>query len=196
MANIDPDASDGFGGKFHAPLPAQRQPPEFPGRRSFLVVLIGVGTAAVAALLSVPLVVYALDPLFRKVSSTQWSDAGPESKFADIDQPSETVIGVERTDGWRVITSEKPIYVLPAEHGEHRVLSPVCPHLGCEITWQKEAKRFYCPCHNSVFSADGKLVSGPSPRGMDGLESKSSDGHLLVHYQYFRMLVGNREVME
>lgn len=194
MANNDRDAAPRFG--IPTPKQSERQPPEFPGRRSFLVVLMGVGGAAVAALLSVPLIVYALDPLFRKSSATQWSDAGPQEAFGKLDQPAETVIPVQRTDGWRVITSQKPIYVLPPGVGEHRVLSPVCPHLGCQVVWQKEARRFYCPCHNSIFAADGKLVSGPSPRGMDYLESTEDDGRMQVRYQYFRMLVRGREVME
>jgi menaquinol-cytochrome c reductase iron-sulfur subunit len=174
----------------------QRQPPEFPGRRSFLVVLIGLGAAVVGALLSVPLVMYAVDPLFRKTSPKSYSDAGPISQFDHLTQPAEPVIPVTRTDGWRVITSQEPIYVLPPDVGQHRVLSTVCPHLGCEVEWRDGEKRFYCPCHGSVFAEDGTLISGPAPRGMDYLDSKVSDGRLQVEYEYFRMLVPDREVME
>jgi menaquinol-cytochrome c reductase iron-sulfur subunit len=178
------------------PSPEQRRPPEFPGRRSFLVALIGLGSAVVGALLAVPLIMYALDPLFRKTSSKSWSDAGPVNQFDAIAQPAEPVIPVEQTDGWRIITSQKPIYVLPTGIGEHRVLSPVCPHLGCEVEWQEDGKRFFCPCHDSVFAEDGKLISGPAPRGMDYLNSKVRDGDLLVEYEYLRGLVPDREVME
>jgi menaquinol-cytochrome c reductase iron-sulfur subunit len=169
--------------------------PEFPGRRSFLVVLLGVGTAAVGALLAVPLIIYATDPLFRKTSGTSWSDAGPASQFDSITQPADPVLSIETTDGWRIVASQKPVYVLPAGVGEHRVLSPVCPHLGCEVEWRDGQKRFYCPCHGSVFAEDGSLISGPAPRGMDYLNSKVQDGKLMVEYQYFRLLVPYRQVM-
>lgn len=174
----------------------QHQPPEFPGRRSFLVFLIGIGAAAVGALLSVPLVMYTFNPLFRKTSSKSLSDAGPMSKFDAITQPAEPVIPVERTDGWRVITSDKPIYVLPPGVGQHRVLTPVCPHLGCDVEWEGDKDHFYCPCHGSVFDETGKLVSGPAPRGMDYLDSNVENGELMVKYEYFRLLVPDREVME
>ena len=138
---------------------------------------------------------YALDPLFRKTSTRSWSDAGPESAFDTLSQPAEQVIPVQRVDGWRVITSQKPIYVLPPGAGEHRVLSPVCPHLGCDVEWQGGEKHFFCPCHGSVFAEDGRLLSGPAPRGLDYLDSKDQEGHLLVQYEYFRMLVPDREVI-
>ena len=40
-------------------------------------------------------------------------------------------------------------------------LSSVCPHLGCQVTWQEEKKRFFCPCHNGAFDARGRPTEGP-----------------------------------
>ena len=42
-----------------------------------------------------------------------------------------------------------------------RAFSSTCPHLGCKVHWQAEEERFFCPCHNGVFDADGVAVSGP-----------------------------------
>lgn len=39
--------------------------------------------------------------------------------------------------------------------------SSTCPHLGCKVRWEADATRFFCPCHNGVFNADGVAVSGP-----------------------------------
>jgi Rieske Fe-S protein len=41
------------------------------------------------------------------------------------------------------------------------VLSSTCPHLGCRIR-SFENDRLVCPCHGSQYSADGKLIKGPS----------------------------------
>lgn len=55
-------------------------------------------------------------------------------------------------------------------HGEYRgqrqlyALSTVCTHLGCITIWQEGERRFKCPCHGSVFHADGINVEGPAPR--------------------------------
>ncbi len=44
-------------------------------------------------------------------------------------------------------------------------LSSVCPHLGCQVHWQPQHNRYFCPCHNGVFDAEGRGVAGP-PEGM------------------------------
>lgn len=187
---------------FHHWAGGQNQPgrdtgaePEFPGRRSFLAVLTGVGTVAVGLLLSVPLFRFALYPLFRKTTETGWSDAGTLSNFASITAPAEPVITVRQRDGWRNVVSRKPVYILPPGVGAHRVLSPICPHLGCEVPWVEARKRFVCPCHGSIFGPDGSLIYGPAARGLDYLDSKAQGGRLMVRYEYFRMLVAKREII-
>lgn len=40
-------------------------------------------------------------------------------------------------------------------------LSSVCPHLGCQVHWESNNTRFFCPCHNGAFDEVGKPVSGP-----------------------------------
>lgn len=43
-------------------------------------------------------------------------------------------------------------------------LSSVCPHLGCQVFWEAQNNRFFCPCHNGVFDAKGMGTEGP-PKG-------------------------------
>ena len=40
-------------------------------------------------------------------------------------------------------------------------LSSICPHLGCQVLWEPQNERFFCPCHNGVFDADGTATAGP-----------------------------------
>jgi Rieske Fe-S protein len=40
-------------------------------------------------------------------------------------------------------------------------LSSTCPHLGCRVHWQAQQNRFFCPCHNGVFTPEGKAIAGP-----------------------------------
>jgi menaquinol-cytochrome c reductase iron-sulfur subunit len=37
-----------------------------------------------------------------------------------------------------------------------------------------------CPCHSSVFSVDGAVISGPAPRPLDRYETKVENGKLLL----------------
>jgi nitrite reductase/ring-hydroxylating ferredoxin subunit len=40
-------------------------------------------------------------------------------------------------------------------------LSSTCPHLGCQVRWESQNNRFYCPCHNGVFDPSGVATAGP-----------------------------------
>jgi len=48
-------------------------------------------------------------------------------------------------------------------------LSSVCPHLGCQVHWQGQERRFFCPCHNGAFDEHGKGISGPPARAGQSL---------------------------
>jgi nitrite reductase/ring-hydroxylating ferredoxin subunit len=40
-------------------------------------------------------------------------------------------------------------------------LSSTCPHLGCQVRWEAQNNRYFCPCHNGTFDATGKATGGP-----------------------------------
>ena len=40
-------------------------------------------------------------------------------------------------------------------------LSSICPHLGCKVFWEGGNNRFFCPCHNGAFDAEGAPTEGP-----------------------------------
>jgi menaquinol-cytochrome c reductase iron-sulfur subunit len=177
----------------HAPAISRAEEPV--SRRSFLGVLLGFGTVVIGAALSVPLIRFALHPLLTKTTEIGWSDVGRIDEFAPLTAPVKRVIKVEQRDAWRKIISEKAIYVLPPKSGTMRILSPICPHLGCSIPWNENKQEFICPCHVAIFAMDGTKISGPAPRSMDDLESKVQDGVLKVRYQYFRQLIPTKEAL-
>jgi menaquinol-cytochrome c reductase iron-sulfur subunit len=95
-------------------------------------------------------------------------------------QPISRKIVAEQIAGWTITTQEHNVFVLPAKNNQ--VLSPICPHEGCEVAWEQNMNRFSCPCHESYFAADGSRISGPSPRGLDPLPARVQDGKLQVQY--------------
>ena len=163
------------------------------GRRSFFLWLIAVGTAAMGALLSVPLVRYTLYPVFAKTTSLSWSDLGNTSNYASITAPERKDIEIRQVDGWRESISKKPVYVTKGKRklaiNNTEVLTAVCPHLGCEVPWNADEGKFVCPCHGSKFAPDGSLLQGPATRGMDTLPIKVQSDELKVRYEYFQALL-------
>ena len=157
--------------------------------------MFAVSGTVVGALLAVPLFRFATFPLRKTESETEWSDVGLAIDFASLTAPVAKTITLQRRDAWETTSSQTAVYVLPAKNGVLRILSPVCPHLGCSVQWQDAQNKFICPCHAGSFGADGERIGGPPPRSMDSLESKVEDGTLKVRYQYFRQLVSNKEPM-
>ncbi len=110
---------------------------------------------AVSALLAIPIV------RFVHVSATQkrcrsrlvrsW---GQLEDFASLTVPTAKTITLERRDAWQTTSSQTAIYVLPSKTGQFRILSPICPHLGCSVRWVDVENKFICPCHSGSFTAD------------------------------------------
>ena len=169
--------------------------PSLQKRRSFLGALLALGSAFVGALLSVPLMRFAIFPLIRRTTDLKSSPVGSLSEFSSLTEPAMRTIQIEQIDGWRKTVSEKIVYITKDQRDQLSVLTSICPHLGCTVPWNKEKNQFICPCHGGTFSADGSRVSGPSQRGMDTLETSVQDGQLLVRFQYLRQLVSDKEVV-
>ncbi len=60
-------------------------------------------------------------------------------------------------------------------------LSAVCTHLGCTVRKDPAGAGFSCPCHGSLYHADGTNYAGPAPRPLDAFEvSLGTTGELVV----------------
>ncbi len=187
-----------FEGAAHSQLTTPEPSPSgssLESRRSFLGALLGLGALFVSALLAVPLIRFVLFPLLRRTTQLKSSPVGQLSEFSQLTQPIMRTIQIEQVDGWRKTISEKAIYITRDSQGQLRVLTSICPHLGCTVPWNKEKNQFVCPCHGAIYAGDGTRVSGPSLRGMDALETSIQDGQLMVRFQYFRQLVSDKEVI-
>lgn len=166
-----------------------------PERRSFLGYLLAAGCGVVGAALAVPLVRFATFPLRAPAEETSWSDVGKVDDFAALTEPVPRTIDIKKVDGWRSSTVQNGVYVVPTGTGQLKVLSSVCPHLGCAVRWIGKDDKFICPCHGGTFTSAGVHVSGPPLRGMDVLESKVENGLLKVRFQYFRQLIARKELV-
>ncbi|MDP9037289.1 MAG: FAD-dependent oxidoreductase [Myxococcota bacterium] len=51
--------------------------------------------------------------------------------------------------------------------GALHALSPVCPHLGCQVHFNDAEKSWDCPCHGSRFGVEGEVLNGPAMRGLE-----------------------------
>lgn len=168
-------------------------------------IALACGCALGAAALTGPAGV-ALSPLVRPaeasggVSHDGWMRVDGVARFVVGAPPARVVLRMDVRDQWLVRRGETLGAVLVERLAEHdfRVLSAVCPHLGCSVVWQEERANWFCPCHKSAFARDGALVpaqSGPpnpSPRALDPLEWRIADAQLEVRWVRFQTGVSER----
>ena len=162
-------------------------------RRSFLGLLLGTLGGVVGAAMAIPLVRFATFPLRGRSGQASWSDIGKVDDFKSANTPVARTIDIRINEGWRTSVLQNNVYVVPNGSGSLKVLSSICPHLGCAVRWVDKESKFICPCHGGTFTPSGVRVAGPPLRGMDELESKVEDGMLKVRFQYFRQLDANKE---
>src|SRR6202158_5160406 len=92
-------------------------------RRSFLGALLSVGGFFVGALLSVPLIRFALFPLLRRTTEVKESPVGALTDFSSLSEPVMRTIQIQLVDGWRKAISEKAVYVKKDSQRRLRVLN-------------------------------------------------------------------------
>jgi glycine/D-amino acid oxidase-like deaminating enzyme/nitrite reductase/ring-hydroxylating ferredoxin subunit len=56
------------------------------------------------------------------------------------------------------------------ETGALHVLSPVCRHLYCHVSWNSAERTWDCPCHGSRYSGEGRVIQGPTVKPLERKE--------------------------
>lgn len=147
--------------------------------------LIGIG-------LAVPLIGYVISPALKRRKQS-WVEVGSVDELP-VGKPKALDYVQTIQDGWMESTTQKAVWAVKQADGQVTVFSPMCTHLGCGYRWEDADRKFKCPCHGSVYDADGRVLAGPAPRRLDVLPSKVEDGRLLVMYKEYK--AGLREAVE
>lgn len=160
-------------------------------RRALLKVLTGVFGGGAAAAIGLPALRAVTSPWGKvTVSGTgEFVSVGPLASVPEDGTPINVPVVIEAPrDAWtRLPATTVGAVFLRRLGGEVLAYSTVCPHLGCGIDYQSDKRAFACPCHESSFDLDGRVLAGPSPRAMDALETRVVDGRIEVKFEKFRL---------
>lgn len=149
-------------------------------RRSFLA---WAGLGAVATSLPVALAACSRESASSSGETTPSEPAAPTESAAEF----VAVGNVSALEGSGVISDGKfaggsgklIVFRAGASADDDIVaLDAKCPHAGCAVDW--DGSELICPCHDSKFSADGSLTSGPAQEGLNRFEVKVEGDQVLV----------------
>ena len=147
-------------------------------RRKFYVRAICGMCSLIAAALGVPAFLYVTSAP-QSAKKDQWVEAGSVQDLPP-EQPYEVSFRVNRLDGWKTVSEKQTAWVVKHPDSSLTAFGPQCTHLGCAYHWEGARKAFVCPCHNSLFGIDGKVLAGPARRPLDRYETRLEGGTLLI----------------
>lgn len=76
----------------------------------------------------------------------------------------------EKKEGKIIERNGEKIGVYIDEDGKTFAVKPVCTHLGCILSWNKDDKTWDCPCHGSRFDYTGKQLENPAIKDLEQVE--------------------------
>jgi Rieske Fe-S protein len=143
---------------------------ENPSRRRVLATLVNTIVAVVGGALSALLGVFALRPASTEAKE-RWIKAGSLGDLTP-DVPVPRVLAVPRSDGWYRARTRETVFLVWNGDRDVRAFSATCTHLGCQVIWDGDAKRFRCPCHGGAYDVKGAVLEGPPPRPLQTMEAR------------------------
>lgn len=99
-----------------------------------------------------PRVLYAPSSTFK---------AGFIEEFPAAEADQHSVVSV--SEKWK---KEHRVWIV-REKDRIYAIAAICTHLGCTPNWMAEDRKFFCPCHGSLFYSNGVNFAGPAPRPLD-----------------------------
>lgn len=131
-------------------------------RRIFLKGLIAVLNCLIALALSIPGIGYVLTPVLRK-DEQAWIKIG---RVAELQARTFTKAIFRYISSSGYVRSEKSafVWIKREANGEITAFSPVCTHMGCNVSWNGMKAQFECPCHGGEYDEQGIVIGGPPPK--------------------------------
>ena len=165
------------------------------GRRSFLKICSVVLSSLIGIAYAVPLIRAFISPALQETvsGSTGLLELGSIIDY-QVNVPRKVKIKDIKVDAWTKFppTEIGAVWIIMDKDEKFTVFTSICPHLGCGINWDKDSGKFICPCHDSFFDIEGRVLSGPSPRGMDTLTTEIKDGKIFVKYRKMRLGISEK----
>jgi Rieske Fe-S protein len=149
-------------------------------RRDFMKVTTAAIGGFIGLATSIPLIGYILSPALQKNENTSWVDLGALENYPIGTTPSFFDFTQTRVNGWERTALNYGVFVVRKDEKTIQVLSNICTHLGCRVTWHPDIGHYISPCHDGHFDLIGKIVRGPQPRPLDEFTTKIENGSLFI----------------
>jgi len=154
-------------------------------RRDFVkTVTVSLGTL-MGAILGLPAIGYLISPALNGIEKDVWVPVGSLQDYP-IGVPKPFSFTRSQINGWEKSINSLGIFVVRQDETQVLVVSNICTHLGCRVSWHPDIQNYVSPCHDGHFDMVGNVVSGPPPRPLDEYKTKIENGKLYIQYPPYK----------
>jgi cytochrome b6-f complex iron-sulfur subunit len=75
---------------------------------------------------------------------------------------------------------QRDILVAHVTPGQFVGVDIKCTHRGCDVNYQPDGKKFYCPCHGSEFDLYGRVTKGPAGKPLQYYHAEQKGDEVMV----------------
>jgi Rieske Fe-S protein len=136
-------------------------------RRGFVNFLMGGGFGAMAVWMLYPVIRYLIPP------------QSGEPTIASVPVPWKPA-EIKANSGRIFKFGSQPGLLVKTPAGELRAFAATCTHLNCTVQYREEKQDIWCACHNGIYDLNGKNVSGPPPRPLEGYKVNLKGEQIVV----------------
>jgi len=154
-------------------------------RRSFVKGVTVLLSTLMGTAFGLPAIDYLVSPALSVKETEAWIPLGPLKNYP-IGMPKPFSFTRSQINGWEKTVLSYGVFVVRQDETQLLVLSNVCTHLACRVSWYPDIQNYVSPCHNGHFDILGNVVSGPPPRPLDEFVTKIEDGNLFIQFPPFK----------
>jgi len=115
-----------------------------------------------------------LYPVSRYLVPPKASDLGSDSVVAGR-------VGDLKPNSGKIFRfGNRPGLLIRTSSGEYRAMSATCTHLSCTVQYRDDLRQVWCACHNGKYDLNGRNISGPPPRPLEGFEVQVRGDEIFV----------------
>jgi len=135
-------------------------------RRSVIGIFLGGGLLASFASFIYPVLRYLVPPAVADLGG----DEIVAAKLSELKPNSGKIFRFGNRPGLLIRTAS----------GEYRAMSATCTHLSCTVQYRDDLRQVWCACHNGKYDLNGRNISGPPPRPLEGFEVQVRGDEIFV----------------
>jgi menaquinol-cytochrome c reductase iron-sulfur subunit len=154
-------------------------------RCDFIKVMTAAIGAAIGAGVGIPSIGYLISPATGNKDAGAWIPLG-KVETIPIGVPTFFSFIRRQVNGWEDTATSYGVFAVRKNETNVIVLSNICTHLGCHVSWHPELKEFVSPCHDGHFDINGIETFGPPPRPLDEFQTRVEDGNLSILFPSYR----------